>query len=160
MTVVIKKASDAAQLARELNGYVNSKRNLNNGKDRSPNPAVPGQLYKHPVNGLTLVFSTPGTTVTFAANLDMYEIVSEINTQVTSDVAHLSKTGPNGEMTLILYDDAAPVTLSHTGTANSYFGFSTTSSDPGLAQTVTLAEDIISIVVENLSRQYVAFIDG
>jgi len=153
-------ASTPDELARRLSGLVQGKRNLIQGRDLGPNPAsAPNNMYKHPVSGLTLIFGTPAGTVTFSGDLTANQIVDEINTALGSDVARLYKVGQNGQMVLALWDDTTPVVLLHTGTANTYFGFSTTASDPSLTQTPIAASDIVSIVCESLSRQYVAFIE-
>jgi len=159
MTISFIKAKDPEQLSRLLNGLVSSKTNLSVGRDQGP-LAVTGDLYKHPVGGLTLNFATPAGTVTFSANLDLHHIVSEINAAVGSVVAHLMKSDDNGGQVLVLWNDTTPVVLLETGTANSYFGFSTTTADPKLTQSPTNPTDIIEILIEPLSRQYVAFIQG
>jgi hypothetical protein len=159
MTYSILKADTAEELTRKLNGMVLGKRNLIVGPDTSPNPsAAPNNLYKHPVSGLTLIFTAPVLTVTFLSDLTSKQIVDAINTAAAATIARLRKVGLNGEMVLALWDDTTPITLSHTGTANDYFGFSTVLSDPALVQTPVTHTNILSIIVENLSRQYVAFI--
>ena len=158
MPISVLKAPDAERMARVLNGLVLGRTNLSRGKD--PGPAN-GALYKHPVSGKTLIFTTPAAlTVTFASDRTMSEIVSDINTAAGKVIAHLYKTGDNGEQNLALWDDTTPVKLSHTGTANPYLGFSVTAADPSLTQNVIAPTDIIEIVCEPLSRQYVAFIMG
>jgi len=160
MSYAIIKAGTAEELARRLNGMVLGKRNLIVGRDTGPNPpAGPNNLYRHPVAGLQLVFSTPALTVTFSANLTCNQIVDEINTAAATTLARLHKTGPNGEMVLALWNDTTPITLLHTGSANSYFGFPTAVADPLLVQTPVAKTDIVTILAENLSRQYVAIID-
>jgi hypothetical protein len=159
MTISFIKAKDPEQLSRLLNGLVLSKKNLSLGRDLGPR-AMPGDLYKHPVAGLTLIFTTPGFTVTFSANLDLKHIVAEINTAAGKDIAHLIHFDDNGGQVLAIWDDTTPVVMLSTGTANTYFGFSTTVADPHLTQTATDPDNIVAIVVEILSRQYVAFIKG
>lgn len=152
------KADTAANMTRLLNGLVLGKRNLVMGRDQSVTPAVaPNNLFKHPVAGLTLIFTTPGGTVTFSGNLDLNEIVSEINVAFSGEYAHLYKMDSNGGMVLALWNDTTPVVLADTGTANSYFGFSTTVSDTNLVQAPIDPLDLIEIVIEPLSRQYVTF---
>jgi hypothetical protein len=158
MAIKFMKADTAANMTRLLNGVVMGKRNLVMGRDQSVAPtAAPHNLFKHPVAGLKLEFSAPVKTVTFSANLDLNEIVAEINTELTVTGAHLLKMDGNGGMVLALWNDASPMTLKDTGTANSYFGFSTTAADPDLVQTAVAPTDLLQIVVEPLSRQYVAF---
>ncbi len=161
MALQVIKAPSPEALARALNGVVLSKKNLIQGRDVRPNPSTtPGEdFYRHPVNGLTLIFATPAGTVTFSGNLTWKEIIDEINTALSADVAHGFKTDPNGGMVLALWDDTTPVTLLDTGTANSYFGFSTTAGDDDLEQTPVAAGDIISIHPDPLSKQWIAFID-
>lgn len=154
------KASDADQLTRLINGLVLGRQNLVLGRDRSPNPtAAPNNLYKHPLNGLTLDFTTPAGTVTFVGDLDFKQIVDQINTQLGTDVANLWKAEQvgNGAMNLALWNDTTPVVLADTGTANEYLGFSTTPADPSLTQTPIDPTKIIEIVVEVQSRKYVCF---
>lgn len=152
------KASDADKLTRLINGIIVGKRNLVVGRDQSPNPAAaPNNLYKHPVSGLTLVFTTPIATCTFSDDLDFKEIVAEINAAAGSEVAHMYKFDDNGAQVLVLWNDTTPVVLGEGGTANTYFGFSTTAADPSLAQSPIDPVDIIEIVVEPLSRKYVCF---
>lgn len=159
MPISFIKAKDPEQLTRLLNGLVLSKTNLSLGRDQGP-LAVTGDLYKHPVKNLTLIFGTPAVTVTFSDNLDLTHIVAEINAAAGSVIAHLIRLDDNGGQVLALWNDTTPVILLSTGTANTYFGFSTTLADPMLEQSPTAATDIIEIVVEPLSRQYVAFIQG
>lgn len=161
MSYSIIKAGTPEELARELGGYVNSKTNLNRGRDpgrTTPATALDKSLYKHPVDGLTLIFSTPAGTVTFSDNLSLFDIVEEINTALGSDVAHLQKRGPNGETVLFLWDDTTPVVLDEAGTANPYFGFPTTAAHPGLTQVAVDPTKIVDVLVDNFSRQYVALI--
>ncbi len=159
--MAILKAISAAtytELLRLVNGIVSSKRNLVVGSDSRPNPAVaPNNLYKHPVDGLTLDFAVPAGTVTFPADLDYEEIVDEINTQLGTEVAHLVNDGSNGQLKLALWNDTTPITLADTGTANAFFGFSVTPADPSLVQTPIDPADIIAIDVEVLSRKWVCF---
>lgn len=158
MAIKLLKADTAANMTRLLNGVVMGKRNLVMGRDQSVAPdAAPHNLYKHPVAGLTLEFAAPAKTVTFSANLDLNEIVAEINAELTVTGGHLFKMESNGGMVLALWYDASPVTLKDTGTANAYFGFSTVAADPDLVQTAVAATDILQILVEPLSRQYVTF---
>jgi hypothetical protein len=160
MSYAVIKADTPEELARRLNGMVLGKRNLIVGKDTRPNPsAAPNAMYKHPVAGLTLNFTTPVGTVTFSDNLTAKQIVDEINAALGPNVARLYKIGPNGQMVLALWDDATPVVLLHTGTANAYLGFATTAADPQLTQVAVAPTDIVSVVCESLSRQYVAFIN-
>lgn len=161
MAFSIIKASSPELLIRFLNGLVISKRDLTlAGKDQRPNPAAaPNNLYKHPVEGLTLIFTTPAATVTFSADLDFKEILAEIEgTAGMEGKGHLLKTDPNGGMVLTFWDDTTPVVMSHTGTANAYFGFSTTAADPHLTQTATAVADVHNISTDPLSRQWIAFI--
>jgi hypothetical protein len=159
MTYSVLKADTSEELARRLNGIVLGKTNLIAGRDMGPNPsAAPNNMYKHPVSGLTLELSTPAVTVTFSGDLTARQIVDEINAAAGSTVGHLYKVGPNGQMVLALWDDAIPVALDSTGTANAYFGFSVTPGDSTLVQSPVTRTNIVSISVENLSRQYVALI--
>lgn len=152
------KASDADKLTRLINGIIVSKRGLVVGRDQSPSPAAaPNNLYKHPVSGLTLEFTTPLATVTFSGDLDFKEIVAEINTQAGADVAHMYKFDDNGQQILVLWNDTTPVVLGEAGTANPYFGFSTDAGDADLVQNPIDPADITAIVVEPLSRKYVCF---
>lgn len=159
--MAILKAISAAtytELLRLVNGLVSSKANLVVGRDISPTPAVPpNNLYKHPLAGKTLDFAVPAGTVTFPADVDYKQIVDEINTQLATEVAHLVNGGSNGQLQLALWDDAAPVTLADTGTANAYFGFSVTPADPSLVQTPVPPANIIAIDVEVLSRKWICF---
>ncbi len=151
-------AATYTELLRLLNGVISSKRNLVVGRDINPNPDLPpNNLFKHPVDGLTLEFTSPAATVTFSADLDYKEIVDEINTQAGAEIAHLVRGGSNGELTLSLWDDTTPVVLKESGTANAYFGFSTTAADPDLTQTPIAPANIIAIDVEVLSRKWVCF---
>lgn len=147
-------------LARYMNGLVRSKRIITLGRDVRPNPdTTPGHdLFKHPISGLTLVFSAPAATVTFTDDLDFKEIIEEINDQAGAEVAHLLKTDPNGGSMLVLWNDTSPVTLADTGTANEYFGFSTTASDPALVQAPVTGTEVHSIIPDPLSKQWIAFI--
>ena len=157
---ILKSISAATheELTRLINGIVSSKANLVVGKDISPNPAAaPDNLYKHPLSGKTLVFTSPAATVTFSADVDFKEIVDQINTQAGSVVAHLAKVTSTGGLYLVLWNDTTPVVLSDTGTANSYFGFSTTAADPDLTQTPIDPANIVAIVIEVQSRKYVCF---
>lgn len=151
-------ASTQEELTRLINGLIKSKFNLVMGKDQRPNPAAaPDNLYKHPLNGKTLIFTAPAVTVTFSADVDFKEIVDQINTQAGSEVAHLLKETSNGGLLLVLWNDVTPVVLSETGTANAYFGFSTTAADPLLTQTPIDPTKIVSIVIELQGRKFVCF---
>lgn len=153
-------AGTVDELIRELNGFIRGGRDITSqGRDVRPNPDTTAghNLYKHPVAGLTLVFSTPAATVTFSADLDWKGILDEINTQVGADVAYVLSTDGPGRI-LALWDDTTPVVLSHTGTANTYFGFSTTSGDARLTQTKYVNTDIFSVSPDLLSKQWVAVI--
>lgn len=160
MAFSLIKAPTPELLTRYLNGLIVGKRDITlAGRDSRPNPAAaPNDLYKHPVNGLTLIFSVPAVTVTFSADLDFKQILSECNTALSGTKAHLLKTNPNGGMVLSFWDDTTPMTMLHTGTANSYFGFSTTSSDPDLVQTATPKASVPAIIMDPSSKQWVAFI--
>ena len=158
MAFKIMKAPTAEQLARQLNGLVVGKTDLVRGRDQSPNPAAaPNNLYKHPIGGLTLVFNTPAVTVTFSADLDFKEIVDEINTAAGVDIAYLYKINGGPGMVLAFWDDTTPVDLDDTGTANSYFGFSTTAGDATLVQTPIASTDVHNIMIDFTGRQYIAF---
>lgn len=151
------KADTAEHLTRAINGLVVGKTGLIRGRDQSPTPAVaPNNLYKHPVNGLTLIFTAPVGVVTFVGDRNYKEIIADIEA-VVAGVPHLWKIDANGGMVLALWHDTTPVTLSDAGTANDYFGFSTTPADPALVQTPIPPANIVSINVEPLSRQYVCF---
>jgi hypothetical protein len=139
-------ATSAETLTRTLNGLVQGRRNLSQGI--AVGPTASG-LYKHPVAGLTLNFSTPVATVTFVGDLDLKQIVAAINSQVGAVVAHLYQLERSGTFVLALWDDATPVTLLHTGTANSYFGFSTTADDASLVQSPVDSDNIKSIRADN-----------
>lgn len=148
-------------LSRYLNGLVVGKRELVlRGRDDRPNPStVAGHdLYKHPVSGLTLIFTTPAVTVTFSANLDWKDIIGEIVAANPAIGPHLLKTDPNGGGVLAFWNDTTPVVLSHTGTANAYFGFPTTPGHVGLTQNPTPNTAVHSIHPDPLSKQWVAFI--
>lgn len=150
------KSATAEGLTRLINGLIKGKRNLVLGKDQTPTPAAaPHNLYKHPVAGLTLEFTTPAGTVTFSDNLDCNEIIAEINA-LSGAGAHLYKVDDNGGMVLALWDDTTPVVLKATGTANGYFGFPTSASAL-LTQTAVAPANIKSIIVDVLSRQFIAF---
>lgn len=158
MAIKCIKSATAEGMVRSLNGMVLSKRNLVAGRDTRPNPsAAPNNLYKHPVNGLTLIFTVPVVTVTFAADLTSVQIVAAILAANAATGAHLWKVDANGGMVLALWNDAAPVTLADTGTANSYFGFSTTAADPDLVQTAINPANIKSMLIDVLSRQFITF---
>lgn len=158
MAFKIMKAPTAEQLARQLNGLVVGKTDLVRGKDQSPNPAAaPNNLYKHPIGGLTLVFNTPAVTVTFSADLDFKQIVSEINTAAGTNIAYLYKVDGGPGLVLAFWDDTTPVDLDDTGTANSYFGFSTTAGDPTLVQSPIPDTDVHNIMIDFTGRQYIAF---
>lgn len=159
MAIKFIKSSTAEGMARLLNGLILGKRNLILGRDQRPNPAAaPNDLYKHPVNGLTLIFTTPAVTVTFVGDLDSKQIIAALNASgLGTGKAHLWKTDSNGGMVLSFWDDTTPMVMSHTGTANSYFGFSTTAADPDLTQTVVNPTNIKSMLIDLQSRQYVTF---
>ena len=85
------------------------------------------------LNGLTLIFSSPNGTVTFSdptgAGLTLDNVITQINA-----VHALSGIGVNWVdqcMGLFLSDKSAGVTLSKSGTANTYFGFSTDKNTVG-----------------------------
>lgn len=147
-------------LVRQLNGMIKGKRVITVGRDTRPNPDVTAghDLFKHPVSGLTLIFTTPAATVTFSGDLDFKDIIEEINTQAGAEVAHLLKTDTNGGSVLSLWNDTTPVTLGDDGTANTYFGFSSTPSDPLLVQESVPGTDVHTIVADPLSKRFVAFI--
>lgn len=154
-------ASTYAQLNRLLNGLVVSKRDLTlRGRDNRPNPdTTPGHdLFKHPVAGLTLIFTTPAATVTFSGNLDWKEILAEITAVNPAIGPNIVKTDPNGGGVLAFWNDTTPVVMLHTGTANSYFGFSTDAADPLLTQNPTPNTAVHTIIPDPLSKQWVAFI--
>jgi hypothetical protein len=158
MAFKIMKAPTAEQLTRQLNGLVVGKTDLVRGKDQSPNPAAaPNNLYKHPIGGLTLVFNTPAVTVTFSGDLDFKQIISEVNTAAGVDIAYLYKVDGGPGMVLAFWDDTTPVDLDDTGTANSYFGFSTTAADPTLVQLPIPKADVHTILIDFAGRQYIAF---
>lgn len=159
MAIQVIKAATPELLARLLNGAVWGKKNLIQGRDVRPNPSG-DDLFRHPVSGLTLIFTAPAGTVTFSDDLTWKEIIAEINTELAGVIAHGFKVDPNGGMVLALWDDATPVVLAETGTANAYFGFSTTAADPDLTQSVVDPADIINIHPDSLSKQWIAFIDG
>ena len=157
MAIKIIKSATAEGMARSLNGIISGKRDLIAGRDSSPNPAAaPNNLYKHPINGLTLIFTAPVGTVTFVGDRDYKQIIADI-VAVAPGVPHLWKVDANGGMVLAFWDDAAPVVLSHLGTANTYFGFSTTPADPDLTQTVINPANIKSMLIDVLSRQFITF---
>ncbi len=160
MAFSLIKAPNPELLARYLNGLVVSKRNLVVGRDQRPNPtAAPNDLYKHPVSGLTLIFTTPIATVTFSADLDFKQIIAEIEATVgMAGKAHLLKTDGNGGMVLAFWDDATPVVMANTGTANEYFGFSTTAADPDLTQTAVPKANVHSIQTDPLTKLWVAVV--
>ncbi len=96
--VKFMKASSAEAMTRQLNGIVIGKTNLVRGRDDRGTPTVPpNNLYKHPVAGLTLIFTTPGFTVTFSDDLHCKAIVAEINAAAGSTIAYLYKTDANAE---------------------------------------------------------------
>ena len=159
MALKFIKASTAEEMTRRINGLITGKRNLIVGRDQRPNPAAaPNNLYKHPIDGLTLIFTTPVATVTFVGDLDSKEIIAALDASgLGTGKAHLWKTDPNGGMVLSFWDDTTPVVMSHTGTANAYFGFSTTPGDPDLTQSVINPANIKSMLIDFVSRQYVTF---
>lgn len=150
-----------AQIARLLNGLIVGKRDITlRGRDSRPNPDTTAghDLFKHPVAGLTLIFTTPAATVTFSADLDWKEILAEITAVNAAIGPNIVKTDPNGGGVLAFWNDTTPVVMAHTGTANSYFGFSTTMADPALTQNPTPNTAVHSIIPDPLSKQWVAFI--
>lgn len=156
--VKFMKASSAEAMTRQLNGIITGKRDLVRGRDQSGNPpAAPNNLFKHPVDGLTLIFTTPGFTVTFSADLHLKDIVDEINTAAGTDIAYLYKVDANGGMVLAFWDDTTPVVMLHTGTANAYFGFSVTAADPDLTQTPVDPTKIKSMIMDPNNRQFITF---
>ena len=158
MAFKIMKAPTAEQLARQLNGLVIGKTDLVRGRDQSPNPAAaPNNLYRHPIGGLTLVFNTPAVTVTFSGDLNFRQIISEINTAAGVDIAYLYKSEIGPAMILAFWDDTTPVDLDDTGTANPYFGFSTTAGDATLVQSPIAAANVQTIMIDFTGRQYIAF---
>lgn len=89
------------------------------------------------VGGLTLIFNAPAATVTFSGSLgailSMSDIVSEINAQVAglASIRSYPQSGAgvpnpnvNPYMRLFFQRDAG-FTLDAAGTANAFFGFST-----------------------------------
>lgn len=157
MALKFIKAATAEGMARAINGIITGKRDLVAGRDQSPTPAVaPNNLYKHPINGLTLIFTAPVGTVTFVGNRDYKQILADI-VAVVPGIAHLWKVDANGGMVLAFWDDTTPVVMSHLGTANAYFGFSTTVADPDLTQSVIPPANIKSMLIDVLSRQFVTF---
>lgn len=154
-------AATVDELLRALNGMVVSKKDLTlRGQDNRPNPDTTAghNLFKHPVNGLTLIFTVPAVTITFSDDLDWKEIMTEIEAAAPG-IGHLLKTNPNGGSVLAFWDDTAPVTMLHTGTANPYFGFPTGAADPDLVQTAVPAADVYAIQNDPLSKQWYAIID-
>lgn len=161
MAFRVLKAGTIDLLLRQLNGLVVGKREITlSGRDVRPNPDTTSghDLFKHPVSGLTLIFTTPVATVTFSADLDWKEILEEIEAQAPG-VAHLLKTNANGGSVLAFWDDTTPVVLSNLGTANPYFGFSTTGSDPDLTQTPVPAANVYTIQPDPLTKHWTAVID-
>lgn len=84
---------------------------------------TPGSLYLH---GLTLVFNTPGATVTFAASpaaaqnpLTVQQVITQIEAQAAGVTAKLYK----GCLELYMATPGA-ISLDSLGTANALLGFS------------------------------------
>lgn len=158
MALKFIKAATAEGMARAINGIITGKRDLIAGRDQSPTPAAaPNNLYKHPVNGLTLIFTAPAGTVTFVGDRDYKQILADIAAVIGAGQAHLWKVDVNGGMVLSFWDDTTPMVLSHLGTANAYFGFATGAADPDLTQSVINPANIKSMLIDVLSRQFITF---
>lgn len=106
------------ELVRQLDGQIISKFPLN--------------ATANAVGGLTLIFTQPAaTTITFSGSRTAAQIVTDINAGAgLSGIASLVQIDGS---TYLGLKHATLVTLSHTGTANAVFGFSTTSGDATLS---------------------------
>lgn len=86
------------------------------------------------VSGLTLIFDTPSSTVTFTGTnpLSANDIVSQINSTVTRDVASLGSFGANGSedksktYLVLAGDTSSSLEMDGAGTANSALGLPST----------------------------------
>ena len=83
------------------------------------------------LHGLTLVFSSPAATVTFADASGEGLTLSDIIDQIVAAVPTLSVSWRDGVINLILSTPTAAVVLDSTGTANTLFGFSASSDHAG-----------------------------
>lgn len=145
-------ASTREELERKTRGRILGKYILNVGRDINPSPAAaPNNLYKHPVDGLTLNWTGAApNTVTFVGDLDFREIVAAIN--AVEDVAHLEKVDANGGVVLSLYGEVDAVQLSP-GTANAYLGLPAGTTAQGGMDAAT----IISITLDPSNRCWACF---
>ena len=136
------------ELCRIINGLIAGTRVLNVGPDQGGSPIPTNNLYKHPIAGLTITWSSG--THTFASNLTFKEIITALN--FGDDVWHLHKADANGGLVLALWNDIAPVTLSP-GTANAYFGL------PALLTYQSPITDfpIMTIGIDPVNRCWVCF---
>jgi hypothetical protein len=92
----------------------------------SPQASAQSALYLH---GLTLIFTTPNETVTFASSptnaqvpITLATAIAQIHAQTTGIKAQLI----DGRMAFVDEDASAIVALSDAGTANAIFGYGNT----------------------------------
>jgi len=96
------------------------------------------------ITGLTLIFTTPNITVTFTGSNPLLPntIVSQINTQTSTNIASLVKfTGDGDEISgrrLSLANGSTGVVLTAPGTANAILGISNTVSSVQAAPTAVV----------------------
>lgn len=117
-------------------------------------------LYLH---GKTLVFNTPGATVTFAAsptNAQVSLTIQQVKTQIEAQAAGVTVRFNKGRLEMFVTTPGT-ISLDNTGTANSMFGFDVVSDTvaapygvPGAA-----APALVSIVPDMSSNSYLVVVN-
>jgi hypothetical protein len=85
----------------------------------------------HGLHGRTLVLTAPAATVTFADPTGAGLTLAEVATQIHAVAAAVSVNWLSGALGLVMTTPTAAVVLSASGTANTIFGFSNSTSNTG-----------------------------